>query len=116
MGRMWAVAALGARLLLPKPASACGGFFCNQGPGQAVNQAAESIIFANNGDGTTTAVIESQYEALAQAFSWFVAHLDRAEPVRASGGCVASRRGGESGALIAAFVFMAAVMRRRFRG
>ena len=43
-------------LLGSEPAQACGGFFCSQ---QApVNQAAERIVFADNGDGTITAVIQ----------------------------------------------------------
>ena len=41
------------------PAAACGGFFCSQQ--QPVNQAAERIIFADNGDGTITAVIQILY-------------------------------------------------------
>ena len=53
-----AVLSLGA--LVPTSALACGGFFCNQS--QPVNQAAESIIFADNGDGTTTAVIQIKYQ------------------------------------------------------
>lgn len=56
--------------LLPAVALACGGFFCNQN--QPVNQAAESIIFADNGDGTTTAVIQIQYQGPAESFSWLL--------------------------------------------
>ncbi|HEY0464696.1 MAG TPA: DUF2330 domain-containing protein [Polyangiaceae bacterium] len=55
---------------LPATASACGGFFCNAA--QPVNQAAEGIIFADNGDGTTTAVIQIQYQGPAQNFSWLL--------------------------------------------
>jgi hypothetical protein len=63
-----AVFSLGA--LLPASALACGGFFCNQS--QPVNQAAESIIFADNGDGTTTAVIQIQYQGPSKSFSWLL--------------------------------------------
>ena len=63
-----AVLALGA--LLPATANACGGFFCNAA--QPVNQAAEGIIFADNGDGTTTAVIQIQYQGPAKSFSWLL--------------------------------------------
>jgi Uncharacterized protein conserved in bacteria (DUF2330) len=63
-----AVLTVGA--LLPTSALACGGFFCNQS--QPVNQAAESIIFADNGDGTTTAVIQIQYQGPSQSFSWLL--------------------------------------------
>ena len=62
--------ALASGLLLPASALACGGFFCNQS--QPVNQAAESIIFADNGDGTTTAVIQIQYQGPAESFSWLL--------------------------------------------
>jgi hypothetical protein len=54
----------------PAPARACGGFFCNRA--QPVNQAAEGIIFADNGDGTTTAVIQIQYQGPSQNFSWLL--------------------------------------------
>lgn len=61
---------LAAVSLLPAAALACGGFFCNQS--QPVNQAAESIIFADNGDGTTTAVIQIQYQGPSESFSWLL--------------------------------------------
>jgi hypothetical protein len=50
--------------------AACGGFFCSQV--QPVNQAAERIIFADNGDGTQTAVIEILYEGPSESFSWLL--------------------------------------------
>jgi hypothetical protein len=56
--------------LLAEPAEACGGFFCSQQ--QPVNQAAERIIFANNGDGTITAVIQIMYEGPSENFSWLL--------------------------------------------
>src|SRR5450432_3955351 len=64
------LAAFAASALLPKVASACGGFFCNQA--QPVNQAAEGIIFADNGDGTVTAVIQIQYQGPSKNFSWLL--------------------------------------------
>jgi hypothetical protein len=64
-----AALALGAlALAVPRVAHACGGFFCSQQ--QPVNQAAERIIFADNGDGTITAVIQIMYEGPAEDFSW----------------------------------------------
>lgn len=51
-------------------AGACGGFFCSQS--QPVNQAAERIIFADNGDGTVTAVIQILYEGPSESFSWLL--------------------------------------------
>jgi hypothetical protein len=56
--------------LTTEPASACGGFFCSQQ--QPVNQAAERIIFADNGDGTITAVIQIMYEGPSENFSWLL--------------------------------------------
>ena len=63
-----AFAALLAPALQPAPARACGGLFCNGA--QPVNQAAERILFVQNGDGTVTAVIEIQYEGPSEKFSW----------------------------------------------
>ncbi len=57
-----------AQLALTPSAQACGGLFCNSA--QPVNQAAERIIFSENGDGTVTAIIEIQYEGPAASFSW----------------------------------------------
>lgn len=54
----------------PRVALACGGFFCSQA--QPVNQAAERIIFSNNGDGTVTAVIQILYEGPSESFSWLL--------------------------------------------
>ncbi len=48
---------------------ACGGFFCQNTP---VNQAAERIIFTDNGDGTISSLIEIQYEGAAPDFSWIL--------------------------------------------
>jgi len=62
---LWAQSAL-----LPSAALACGGFFCNQA--QPVNQAAEGIVFADNGDGTTTAVIQIRYQGPSKSFSWLL--------------------------------------------
>src|SRR5262249_2587210 len=71
--RLFRTAVLGAALgglLVPAQALACGGFFCNQS--QPVNQAAEGIVFADNGDGTTTAVIQIMYDGPSESFSWLL--------------------------------------------
>lgn len=47
---------------------ACGGFFCQTLP---INQAAEQIIFRQDGD-TTTAVVRILYQGDAEDFSWVV--------------------------------------------
>ena len=62
--------ALAALCVLDAPARACGGFFCSSQ--QGVNQAAERIIFADNGDGTITAVIQIQYQGPSDHFSWLL--------------------------------------------
>ncbi len=67
---LFGLAAVAASALVPGVASACGGFFCNQA--QPVNQAAEGIIFADNGDGTVTAVIQIQYQGPSTNFSWLL--------------------------------------------
>lgn len=51
-------------------ARACGGFFCSAT--QPVNQAAERIVFSNNGDGTVTAVIQILYQGPSESFSWLL--------------------------------------------
>src|ERR1051325_3587164 len=63
-------ALFGGALLVSPPSSACGGFFCDAA--QPVNQAAERIIFADNGDGTQTAVIEIMYDGPSESFSWLL--------------------------------------------
>ncbi len=63
-------ATLAAQMLsaaTPSTSSACGGFFCSaQTP---VNQAAERIIFAQDGD-VTTQIVEILYEGPAEKFAW----------------------------------------------
>jgi hypothetical protein len=48
---------------------ACGGFFCANAP---IDQGAERIIFAVNGDGTITATVGINYVGDAEDFSWVV--------------------------------------------
>ncbi|HEY8428811.1 MAG TPA: DUF2330 domain-containing protein [Sandaracinaceae bacterium] len=61
-------AVLAALALVPQPASACGGFFCDSA--QPVNQAAERIIFVHGADGVVTAVIQIQYAGPSERFAW----------------------------------------------
>ncbi|HET9954437.1 MAG TPA: DUF2330 domain-containing protein, partial [Polyangiaceae bacterium] len=63
-------AAIAVALATTPEAEACGGFFCSAV--QPVNQAAERIIFSNNGDGTVTAVIQILYEGPSEKFSWLL--------------------------------------------
>jgi len=69
-GLVAASLALPTLALAPSDAQACGGFFCSAT--NPVNQAAEHIVFAQNGDGTVTAVIEIQYQGPAEQFSWLL--------------------------------------------
>lgn len=62
--------ALAASVVWGSPAQACGGFFCAQA--QPVNQAAERIIFSQNGDNTVTAVIQILYQGPSENFSWLL--------------------------------------------
>src|SRR5688572_2935681 len=61
-------AAAAAMFGIGRDARACGGFFCSQT--SPVNQAAERIVFADNGNGTVTAVIQILYQGPAENFSW----------------------------------------------
>lgn len=55
--------------LAPRDAQACGGFFCGQQP---VDQTAERIVFAVNGDGTTTMITQITYRGDAENFAWIL--------------------------------------------
>ncbi len=63
-----AIAAILLTTLTPAPAQACGGFFCSAAA--PVNQAAERIVFAQNGDGTVSAVVQIQYSGPSESFAW----------------------------------------------
>jgi hypothetical protein len=65
-----AVVAACSLALAPATAHACGGLFCDAS--QPVNQAAERILFSQNGDGSVTAVIEIQYQGPSERFSWIL--------------------------------------------
>jgi MYXO-CTERM domain-containing protein len=68
-----ALAALGVFAVgAPSDAQACGGFFCSALTSQPVNQAAERIVFAQNADGTVTAIIQIMYEGPTENFSWLL--------------------------------------------
>lgn len=67
---LFGAAVIATGLATAPKAQACGGFFCSQA--QPVNQAAERIIFSQNGDGTVTAVIQIMYEGPSENFSWLL--------------------------------------------
>ena len=59
-------AALALALVAPRPASACGGFFCQNQP---MDQAGEKIAFSIDGD-MVTAAIQIQFAGTSPEFSW----------------------------------------------
>src|ERR1043165_4126489 len=69
-GFLVAAGAACALIAAPRSASACGGFFCDAV--QPVKQAAEQIVFADNGNGTATAVIQIMYQGPPTGFSWLL--------------------------------------------
>jgi len=52
-----------------QPASACGGFFCQN---STIDQNSERIIFTRNRDGTISAYVQIQYTGSAPDFSWIL--------------------------------------------
>jgi len=64
------LASVAAILAAPVPVSACGGFFCTAAT--PVNQAAERIIFADDGSGRVSAVVQILYDGPAESFSWLL--------------------------------------------
>jgi hypothetical protein len=56
--------------IVANDAGACGGLFCSSS--SPVNQAAERIVFAKNGNGTVTAAIEILYEGPSSSFAWLL--------------------------------------------
>lgn len=77
-----AVAALAAAAvaLVPRLGLACGGFFCAQSP---VDQTAEQIVFAKEGDKAAT-YIQVSYTGAASAFAWIVPVLHVPEKLEVS--------------------------------
>ncbi|MDB5096135.1 MAG: hypothetical protein JWM80_556 [Cyanobacteria bacterium RYN_339] len=67
-GKVLATALAVALNLLPLPALACGGLFCQNTP---VDQAGEKILFAADGQ-NVTAHVQIQYTGAAKDFSWIV--------------------------------------------
>jgi hypothetical protein len=70
MNRKLTCLTLGAAALLvgPRPAAACGGFFCSQTP---VLQTAERVVFEIEGD-VITAYVQLQYSGTDPNFAWVV--------------------------------------------
>lgn len=67
-----ACAALGAAASLasPRPAHACGGFFCSSS--MPVDQSGENIVFATGPDGTLETHVQIFYAGAAPRFAWIV--------------------------------------------
>jgi hypothetical protein len=60
--------ALAAVLTTSGRASACGGFWCSVA--NPVEQTNEQIVFVQNGDGTTTCVVDIAYQGPSEHFAW----------------------------------------------
>ncbi len=63
-------AALAGGMFTGTDAAACGGLFCSATA--PVEQTAERIIFATEGDGRVTAIIEVQYAGPSEKFAWLL--------------------------------------------
>src|SRR5690606_19195952 len=67
-----ALTALTAAVLAPRPASACGGTFCDAGPQtMPVDQSGESILFVME-DGWVEAHVQIEYQGDPAQFAWIV--------------------------------------------
>jgi hypothetical protein len=66
-----AISLFSAAALAPSAAMACGGLFCNTGVSQPVDQTAEQIIFAHEGD-HGVAHIQISYTGSLPDFGWIV--------------------------------------------
>src|SRR6186713_1389333 len=59
-------------MLVPAPAQACGGLFCDSGPmSMPVDQSGENILFVWK-DGSIEVHIQIQYEGDAAKFGWVI--------------------------------------------
>ncbi len=67
---MSALALLCGLSLVQRPAEACGGLFCDSS--NVVNQAAERIVFSQDGEGNVTQIVEILYDGDADQFAWLL--------------------------------------------
>lgn len=56
-------------LVLPSPASACGGFFCSSQP---IDQSGENIVFSVEADGSIEAHVQILYQGPSEEFAWIL--------------------------------------------
>ena len=64
-----ALALTAVAFVIPQPAQACGGFFCNR---QAIDQSGENILFSYNDDGTVTTIVQILYQGPSEEFAWIL--------------------------------------------
>jgi hypothetical protein len=64
-------ASLGTPIALPRPASACGGTFCDQGTPRSVNQSGENILFVHF-EGRLEVHVQIRYQGDPARFAWLV--------------------------------------------
>ena len=74
----WGALLPAAMLFLCEPAFGCGGFFCDSA--NVVNQTAERIVFARQGDGTVIQIVEVVYAGDAEKFAWVLPVPGAPEP------------------------------------
>jgi hypothetical protein len=65
-----ALAAFFGALAWAEPAAASGAFFAERSG--SIRQAGEQVLLVDNADGTTTAVIQMEYEGAATDFAWLL--------------------------------------------
>lgn len=56
-------------VVVPRPAHACGGFFCSTTP---VDQSGETVVYGLEADGTVTMAVQIQYQGDDDDFAWIV--------------------------------------------
>ena len=76
-----AAALMALGLIIPKPAQACGGFFCSQNP---IAQSGEQIIFGVE-PGKVSATIQINYTGEAKDFAWVIPVASQPEITLAPG-------------------------------
>jgi MYXO-CTERM domain-containing protein len=71
--KLWILPLMGSALLVgPRPASACGGTFCDSGPtAMPVDQTGENVLFVMDAQ-TVEAHVQIQYQGEAAKFAWIV--------------------------------------------
>jgi hypothetical protein len=86
-------AVLAVTLTTSERASACGGFWCSVA--NPVEQTNEQIVFVQNGDGTTTCVVDIAYQGPSEHFAW-VLPVEGVPQIDVSSGIAFDRLAGQT--------------------